>query len=129
MSGSRQAPARSTIFPINVAANQWAPTSLTTFGDLIWTQPQRDVFRLNRFPDDSNQFLVQAVEVRLVAQAGGEGVERLSRVVLLSVEAPVYERLDAASQGVEQRGDRERGDHDGQLREIFVTGEGPEGVL
>ncbi len=53
----------------------------------------------------------QGIQVRLLSQAGVEGGKRLYGVVLAAVEAPIHERLDAASEGVEQGGDGQGGSH------------------
>ena len=59
--------------------------------------------------------------------------EKASRVFLASylpaVEAPVYEGLDAAPQGIEQRGDHESGDDNGQLGLLLLAGERTEDRL
>ena len=67
----------------------------------VGPQPQSDVLWLHRLPHHSYQIVAQSIEVRLVSKLGGEALESLSRVVLSSVEAPIYERLYAPSQWVE----------------------------
>src|SRR5215218_10648631 len=93
------------------------------------TQPQRDACRLHRLPHYRYQFSIQAVQVRLISQSGGEGFEGLSRVVLAAVEAAVYERLDAPSQGVEQRGYHQGRDDHGELGLLLLASEGAEDGL
>ena len=61
----------------------------------IGAQPQRDVVWLHRFPDHPYEVIAQGIEVRLVSELGREGFQGLSSVVLLAVEAAVYERLYA----------------------------------
>src|SRR5215211_5377489 len=43
------------------------------------------------------QVVAQRLQVCLISELGGEGFQGLSRIVLAAVEAPVYERLDAAA--------------------------------
>ena len=74
------------------------------------------MLRLHRFRYHASKLVGQRLEVRLVAEPGGESFEGLSRVVLPSVETPVNKGLDAAPQRVEQGRYKEGGDHDGQLR-------------
>src|SRR5687768_11001039 len=59
----------------------------------VGPQPQSDVLWLHRLPHHSHQIVAQSIEVRLVSKLGGEALESLSRVILSSVEAPIYERL------------------------------------
>ena len=75
----------------------------------IGAQPQRGVLGLYCCPYHPHQIVVEGVQVRFVAQPGVEGCQSTCRIVLPSVEAPVYERLDAPSQRVEQGGDQESG--------------------
>jgi hypothetical protein len=51
----------------------------------------------------------QCLKVRLVSELGREALQGLPGMLLCSVEAAVYERLDASSQGVEQCRDKEGG--------------------
>ena len=85
--------------------------------------------RLYRLPDDPDQLVVQRVQVRFVAQAGRERFQGLSGVVLAAVEAPVYEGLDATSQGGEQCCYHERGDDYGELRLLLLACERTEHEL
>src|SRR5215210_5284392 len=71
-------------------------------GSRVGTQPQSDVLRLHCLPHHSHQIVAQGIEVRLVTQRGRERFERLCGVVLVAVEAAVYERLGAPPQWVEQ---------------------------
>ncbi len=77
-------------------------------------QPQRGVGRLHRLPHHAYQLAIQRLEVRLIPQFGGEAFERLPRIVLLAVEAPIHESLHPAPQRAEQRRDGECGSDDGQ---------------
>ena len=77
-------------------------------------QPQIYVLWLHRLPDHCHQIVAQSIEVRLVSKLGGEALESLLRVILLAVEAPIYERLNAPSQGVEQCCYQERGGYHGE---------------
>jgi hypothetical protein len=45
-------------------------------------QPEREVLRLHSVPHHAHQVLVQPVQVRLVAQPGGEGLQGPGGVVL-----------------------------------------------
>src|ERR671921_1750120 len=74
-------------------------------------QPQIYVLWLHRLPDHCHQIVAQSIQGRLVSELGGEALESLLRVILLAVEAPIYERLNAPSQGVEQCCYQERGGH------------------
>ena len=87
-------------------------------GSRVGTQPHRDVRRLHRLPDHLQQIVAQSIEVRLFSELGGEALEGLSGIILLAVEAPVYERLYAPSQRVEQGGDHESRGHD---RERWIS--------
>jgi hypothetical protein len=69
----------------------------------VWAQPQREVGWLHSLPYHPHQIVAQGVEVRLVPELGREGFQGLPRVVLPTVEAPIYERLYAPPQGSEQR--------------------------
>jgi hypothetical protein len=63
-------------------------------------QPQRDVGWLYRLVHHAHQLIAEPVQVGLITQLGREGFQGLSRIVLAAVEAPVYERLDAAPEGM-----------------------------
>src|SRR5215217_1533011 len=91
-----------------------------------WTEPQRDVGGLHGLPHQRHEALAERVEVRLLAQPPGKLFKRLGRVIFLAVEEPGDGRLDTATQGVEQRGDRQCGDHNGQLWKLLLAGEGTE---
>src|SRR5215217_4467564 len=77
-------------------------------------QPQRDVGRLHRLPNYPHEVVVQGFEVCLVPELGREGFEGLSSVVLLTVEAPVYETLDSTPQGSKQGRNKECGCHNSE---------------
>src|SRR5215210_944081 len=96
---------------------RWLLVWLPALGGRVGAQPQRDVLRLHRLPDYPDQIVAEGAQVGFVAKLRGELFERLSSVVLASVETAVDEGLDTpAPQRVEQGGDRERGDDDGELR-------------
>src|SRR5829696_6779936 len=102
---------------------------LLTLQGCIRTQPQREVLGLHGLPHHPYQFAIECLQVRLIAQLGGERLKGLSRIVLTSVESPVHERLEAASQRVEQRCDHKgRGDH-GYLGLLLLAGERAEDRL
>ena len=61
--------------------------------------------RLDGRLDGSQHLALEAVQVDLVAELGGEGDERLRRVVLAAVEAVVDRALNARPQGLEGGGD------------------------
>src|SRR5215203_5459615 len=67
--------------------------------------------RVASSPDHYHQIVAQSIEVSLISKLGGEALQSLSRIVLPSVEAPICERLNAPSQGVEQGCYQERGGH------------------
>src|SRR5215204_5532247 len=95
----------------------------------VGAQPQRDVRRLHRLPHYPHQIAAQGVEVSLVPELRREGFQGLPRVVLLAIEPAIYEGLDAAAQGHEQRGDGEGGDDYGQLGLLLLACEGAEDRL
>src|SRR5215204_5867479 len=81
----------------------------------IRTQPQRDVGWLHRSSHDFDEVVTQGVKVRLVSKLGREGLQRLYRIVLPTVEAAVDQALDAAPQRVEESGYRQCGGHHHEL--------------
>src|SRR5215213_264568 len=68
----------------------------------IGTQPQRDVRGLHRLPNHPHQVVAQRLQVRLVSQLCGEGLEGLPSIVFPSVKAAVYERLYSPPEWIEQ---------------------------
>jgi hypothetical protein len=60
------------------------------FGGRVGTQPQSDVSWLHRLPHHSHQVVAQCIKIRLVLELCGEALEGLSRVILATVEAPIY---------------------------------------
>src|SRR5918998_988635 len=93
------------------------------------TQPQGDVGRLHRLCYHPYQVSVQRLQVCLIPQSGGEGFQRLPRIVLPPVEAAVYERLVATTQRVEQRSDHQGRDDYGELWLVLLAGEAAEDSL
>ena len=73
----------------------------------------RRVLGLHRLANHCEHIAAQGVQISLLAQPGTEGGERLGRVVLPPVEAPIYEGLDAMPQRVEQGRYDERRGYDG----------------
>jgi hypothetical protein len=69
---------------------------------------------LHRLPYHPYQVVTQSVQICLISQLGGEGFESLGCIVLPSVEAPIYEGLDAPPQWVEQCSYQESGDDYGE---------------
>ena len=61
-------------------------------------QPERDLGGLHRVSNHHHKIVAQSVQIRFVAYLSREGFEGLSRIVLPTVEAPIYERLDTVSQ-------------------------------
>src|SRR5215216_3029654 len=94
------------------AATRYGGPLLSRFG----TQPQRDVGGLHRLSNHPYEVVAQGVQVCFVTQLGREGLQGFSCVVLPSVEATVYERLDASPQGVEQPSYHKGGYDNGELR-------------
>src|SRR5215208_8156329 len=78
-----------------------------------WDVATRDVGWLHRFAHHTYQVVAKCLQVCFVAQLQREPFKRLGGVVLLSVEAPVYEGLDTTPQGGEQRCYHQGGDYDG----------------
>src|ERR671916_1626845 len=66
---------------------------------------------------------MQRVEIRLILELGRESLQGLGSIVLPAIEAPIYEALNATSQGVEQSSDDEGGDDDGELGLLLLTSE------
>jgi hypothetical protein len=73
------------------------------------SKPQRCSRRLHRLIDYGQQLGRKRIEVDLVTQPGAERLDRLGRVVLAAVEAPVHYRLNAAASRLEQRRHRQGG--------------------
>ncbi len=65
---------------------------------------------------DAEQVAPQRVEIDLVAQPGGEGVDGALGVVAGAGEAAIDRILDPPAQRTEQRNDRERRPGDGEVR-------------
>src|SRR5215211_1383831 len=83
-----------------------------TLRSRLGAQPQGYVGGLHRLPYHIYQVVAECVQICFVAQLGREGLQRLSGIVLPTVEAPIDEALDAPPQGREQRGDHQGGcDH------------------
>src|ERR671920_1250857 len=93
----------------------------------IRAQPQSDVGGLHRPAHDPDEVVAQGVEIRLVSKLGREGLQRLYRIVLPTVEAAVDKALDAAPQGVKQGGYRQGGGHDHEVGTL--AGQGAEEQL
>jgi hypothetical protein len=68
------------------------------------SKPKRDAGRLHRLVNDRQHLGGKGIEVDLVAQAGGERLDGLGRVVLAPVEAAVNRGLDATAGWLEQGG-------------------------
>jgi hypothetical protein len=95
---------------------------LLIFRISLRAQPQREVGGLHRLLYHPYEVVGQSIEVRLVSQFRGEALQSLPRIVLLAVEAPVDEGLDASPQRIEQGSDHEGGDDYGQLRLLLLAG-------
>ena len=78
-------------------------------------QPQRDVRRLHRLLDHAHQLIAEPVQVGLITQLGGEAFKGLRRIILPTVEATIYEGLDATTKGGEQGSYHKGGDDYGEL--------------
>src|SRR3712207_5092266 len=98
-------------------------SKLLSLGEPVGTQPQGDMSRLHSLLNHSHDIVAQCIQVRLVSQFGRESFERLRGIVLPSVEAAVYKRLDAPPQRHEQRGYHEGGGDDDELRLLLLAGE------
>ena len=66
------------------------------------SKPQRDPGRLHRLVNHRQQLGGEGIEVNLLAQPGGERLDRVGRVVSAPVEAAVNHLLDAAAGRLEQ---------------------------
>src|SRR3712207_6563862 len=80
----------------------------------LGTQPQRGGLGPPRDVGCPHEVVAQGVQICLLSQPGGEGGEGLCGVVLASVEAPIYEALDASPEGVEHGGNGEGRGHNGE---------------
>src|SRR5690606_10693555 len=89
---------------------------LTTFLNERLAQPDAQRLRLHGLLDDPQQLGRQRVEVGLVTDGGGEGLDGLLGVVASAVEAPVDGVLHPAADGQEEGGDEQRGEDDGDVR-------------
>src|ERR671910_2749539 len=103
-------PTTSHRIPTRPATRRSASSSL--HHAIRWPQPERDVLWLHRVPHHGQDVAAQGVEVRIISKLGGELFEGLRRVVLVAVEAPVYELLHAVAQRIEQSGDHQGGGND-----------------
>src|SRR5215210_671970 len=113
----------------SLLAEALRPPSPTMLRLTVGTQPQGDVGWLHRLLHHTHQVVAKGVQVRFVSQRRGEGFQGLPRVVLPTVEAPVYERLDAPPQGREQGRYHQRGDDYSELFLLLLAGKGPEDSL
>jgi hypothetical protein len=86
-------------------SDETLPVRLLLLRMSVGAQPQRDVDGLQRLLDNPRKIFVQGLQIRLFTKPGRELFQGLPRVVLASVEAAIYERLDTAPQRVEERGD------------------------
>lgn len=77
--------------------------------------------RLHDLFDDADEVVPQDVEVDRIAEASREGFDRLGRVVLTTVEAPVDESLDAVPKWKEKGRYSEGGSG---YREVRLSGQG-----
>src|SRR5215211_6361182 len=75
-----------------------SPRSFPSPQWLVGTQPHRHMRRLHRLPHHTYQVVIEGFQVCLVSEFDGEGFEGLPRIVLPSIEASVYEGLDAATE-------------------------------
>jgi hypothetical protein len=78
---------------------------------------------LHRLPYHPHQVVAKCIQVCFVAQFHREPFKRLGCVVLVAVEAAIYEGLYASSQGVEQSSDNKGGDDYSQLGLLLLAGE------
>jgi hypothetical protein len=67
-----------------------------------WPKPERRRGRLHGLVRHGEEFGRDRVQVDLIAQAGAECLDGLSRVVPAAVEAPIHRLLDAAAGRLEQ---------------------------
>src|SRR5829696_4885310 len=68
----------------------------------IGAKPQRDVSGLHSPPHHLHHLVAESLQICLVAELRREGLHGLSRIVLVAVEEPIYERLDTPPEGREQ---------------------------
>src|SRR5258705_7296060 len=93
-----------------------------------WFEPQAGVGGLEGGVYNFYQVGAQPAQLYLVADRAAEGGDGLGRVVAAAVEAAVYEALDSAAQGDEQRGDGQGGDDRHQLI-LALLRDGAEDIL
>src|SRR5215207_2928964 len=83
--------------------------------------------RLHRLPNQRQQLGVQLLQIGLMAQPVGEGFERLGRIVLPSIETPVYDVLETPPQRLEESGYSQGRSDDRQL--CLLSGQRTEDIL
>ena len=66
----------------------------------LGAKPQGGVLGLHCSAYYPHQVVAEDVQVRLFAQPGVEGCQRLCCIILAAVEAPIYEKLDTSPQRV-----------------------------
>src|SRR6266571_4491796 len=67
---------------------------------------------LHRFLDHCQQLLAQLVQLDLITQGGTESRQCPGRIILLTIEATVNQRLDTPPQWLEKGRNDQRGGHD-----------------
>src|SRR5579863_4623947 len=95
------------------------PSSLLCSAWFGWRKPERDVARLHRLLHHREQVLAQLRQINLIAKSGAKSSQRFGGIILAAVEAPVDDALDATAQGLEESGNDESRDHNGD-RVILV---------
>src|SRR5215468_10849698 len=77
-----------------------------------WAYPERDMGRLHRLLDDSEQCLPQLIQLHLMTQGGAEGSQHLGRIILAAIEAPINNLLDMMAERLAEGRDRQGGEDD-----------------
>lgn len=90
-------------------------------------QPEREVCWLHRLLYHRQQMVTEGVEINLLAQCRAESLDRLPRIILRAVEAAIHCALHRAPQWLEERGNQQRGDDDGD-RLVLAAGKRQDGA-
>ncbi len=82
---------------------------------ILFTYPQRDMRWLHRFLNNRDEVCTQLIQIHFVAQGCAKRLHNLRRIVLPSIESAINDTLDTMPQGLEDRGDNERRNHNGDI--------------
>ena len=77
-------------------------------------QPERDRSWLHGLLHHRQQLLAHLLQIKRLSQRGAEGSQRLFRIILAAIEAPINDMLEALAERLEERGNRQRRDDEHQ---------------